>query len=63
MRFRVPDVHGRAETPQLALDLNGQAVALGQPGSATGYYFPLLNLYGLTLSKIRLAPTPKQALQ
>ena len=44
-------------------DLNGQAVALGQPGSATGYYFPLLNLYGLTLSKIRLAPTPKQALQ
>ncbi|MGK7882757.1 MAG: phosphate/phosphite/phosphonate ABC transporter substrate-binding protein [Crocosphaera sp.] len=44
-------------------DLNGQAVALGQPGSATGYYFPLLNLYGLTLSKIRLAATPKQALQ
>ena len=42
-------------------DLNGQAVALGQPGSATGYYFPLLNLYGLTLSKIRLAATPKQA--
>ncbi|MDJ0729921.1 MAG: PhnD/SsuA/transferrin family substrate-binding protein [Crocosphaera sp.] len=44
-------------------DLNGKAVALGQPGSATGYYFPLLNLYGLTLSKIRLAATPKQALE
>ncbi|MDJ0582476.1 PhnD/SsuA/transferrin family substrate-binding protein [Crocosphaera sp.] len=44
-------------------DLNGQSVALGQPGSATGYYFPLLNLYGLTLSNIRLAATPKQALQ
>ncbi len=44
-------------------DLNGKAVALGQPGSATGYYFPLLNLYGFTLSKIRLATTPKQALE
>lgn len=44
-------------------DLKGQGVALGQPGSATGYYFPLLNLYGLTLSKIRLAATPKQALE
>ena len=43
-------------------DLNGKAVALGQPGSATGYYFPLLNLYGLSLAKIRLASTPKQAL-
>ncbi len=44
-------------------ELKGKAVALGQPGSATGYYFPLLNLYGLTLSEIRLASTPKQALE
>ena len=44
-------------------DLEGKAVALGQPGSATGYYFPLLNLYGLSLAKIRLADTPKQALE
>ena len=44
-------------------DLNGKGVALGQAGSATGYYFPLLNLYGLTLNKILLAATPKQALE
>ncbi|MGK7963192.1 phosphate/phosphite/phosphonate ABC transporter substrate-binding protein [Crocosphaera sp.] len=44
-------------------ELKGKEVALGQPGSATGYYFPLLNLYGLTLAKIRLAATPKQALE
>lgn len=42
--------------------LNGKAVALGQPGSATGYYVPLYTLYGLTLSEIRLAPTPKTVL-
>ncbi len=44
-------------------DLNGKTVALGQPGSATGYYFPLYNLYGLTLAQIRLAASPKQALE
>ncbi len=44
-------------------ELKGKAIALGQPGSATGYYFPLLNLYGLTLAKIDLATTPKQALE
>ena len=43
--------------------LNGKAVALGQPGSATGYYVPLYTLYGLTLSEIRLAPTPKAVLE
>ncbi len=44
-------------------DLQGQKVALGQPGSATGYYFPLYNLYGLTLSEIMFAPTPKTVLE
>ncbi len=44
-------------------ELKGKAIALGQPGSATGYYFPLFNLYGLTLAKIHLATTPKQALE
>lgn len=44
-------------------ELKGKAIALGQLGSATGYYFPLLNLYGLTLAKIDLATTPKQALE
>ncbi|MDJ0714022.1 MAG: PhnD/SsuA/transferrin family substrate-binding protein [Prochloraceae cyanobacterium] len=40
--------------------LQGKIFALGQPGSATGYYFPLYNLYGLTLESVKLAPTPKK---
>lgn len=44
-------------------DLQNQIVALSQPGSATGYYLPLYNLYGLTLAKIEFAPTPKTLLQ
>ena len=44
-------------------ELNGQTVALGQPGSATGYYFPIYNLYGLTLAEILFAPTPKTILE
>ena len=43
--------------------LAGQTVALGQPGSATGYYLPLYNLYGLTLAEILFAPTPKTVLE
>ncbi|MBD2520458.1 PhnD/SsuA/transferrin family substrate-binding protein [Nostoc sp. FACHB-973] len=43
--------------------LQGQTVALGQLGSATGYYFPLYNLYGTTLAEILFAPTPKAALE
>lgn len=43
--------------------LQGQTVALGQPGSAESYYFPLYNLYGLTLAEILLAPTPKTVLE
>ncbi len=44
-------------------DLNGQTVALGQPGSVTGYYLPLYNLYGITLAKVQIAPTPKNILE
>jgi phosphonate transport system substrate-binding protein len=44
-------------------ELQGQTVALGKPGSATGYYFPIYNLYGLTLSEIIFAPTPKTVLE
>ncbi|HEY9665537.1 MAG TPA: PhnD/SsuA/transferrin family substrate-binding protein, partial [Coleofasciculaceae cyanobacterium] len=52
------------ESPvQKLTDLEGKAIAIGQPGSATGYYLPLYNLYGLTLAEIRLAPTPKTVLQ
>ncbi|AUS99586.1 phosphonate ABC transporter substrate-binding protein [Nostoc sp. CENA543] len=43
--------------------LQGKTVALGQLGSATGYYFPLYNLYGLTLAEILFAPTPKTLLE
>ncbi|MEH1874096.1 phosphate/phosphite/phosphonate ABC transporter substrate-binding protein [Nostoc sp.] len=43
--------------------LQGQAIALGQLGSATGYYFPLYNLFGTTLAQILFAPTPKAALE
>lgn len=44
------------------VSLSNRVVALGQPGSATGYYLPLYDLYGLTLSEIRFAPTPKTLL-
>jgi phosphonate transport system substrate-binding protein len=43
--------------------LQGQTVALGQPGSATGYYLPLFNLYGLTLAEVLFAPTPKTVIE
>lgn len=43
--------------------LQGEKIALGQVGSATGYYFPIYNLYGLTLAEILFAPTPKTVLE
>jgi phosphonate transport system substrate-binding protein len=43
--------------------LAGRVVALGESGSAAGYYLPLYNLYGLTLAEVRSAPTPQIALQ
>ena len=44
-------------------ELANEAIALGEPGSATGYYLPLYDLYGLTFSEIRFAPTPKNILE
>lgn len=44
-------------------ELEGQTVVLGEPGSATGYYLPLYNLYGLTLAEILFAPTPQVVLE
>ncbi|MDY6898591.1 MAG: PhnD/SsuA/transferrin family substrate-binding protein [Cyanobacteriota bacterium] len=44
-------------------DLRNRKIALGEQGSATGYYFPLYNLYGLTLASIKFAPTPKTSLE
>lgn len=42
--------------------LSGKVIGLGQPGSATGYYLPVYNLYGLTLAQVRFSPTPKTVL-
>jgi phosphonate transport system substrate-binding protein len=44
-------------------DLANQTIALGEAGSATGYYLPLYDLYGLTLEAIEFAPTPATALE
>lgn len=44
-------------------DLANEVIALGEPGSATGYYLPLYDLYGLTFAEIRFAPTPKTVLE
>lgn len=43
-------------------DLQRESIALGQPGSATGYYLPLYDLFGLTLSNVIVAATPKNIL-
>lgn len=44
-------------------DLAGLPVALGQPGSTTGYYLPIYNLYGLTLAEVIFAATPKMVFE
>lgn len=48
---------------QKLTDVTGKRIALGQPGSATGYYVPLYELYGTTPMEVRTAPTPKTALE
>ena len=54
----------RHDSPvQVLVDLANQTIALGAAGSATGYYLPLYDLYGLTLQKIEFAPTPATALE
>lgn len=44
-------------------DLANKTIALGETGSAAGYYVPLYDLYGLTLARIRQAPTPEMVLE
>jgi len=56
-------VVGKNSRFQSLADLSNSVVALGQPGSAAGYYLPLYDLYGLTLKEVRFAPTPKTVLQ
>lgn len=43
--------------------LAGKPFAIGQIGSTTGYYFPIYNLYGLTLAELVLCPTPKAVVE
>ncbi|MEO0354493.1 MAG: PhnD/SsuA/transferrin family substrate-binding protein [Cyanobacteria bacterium P01_A01_bin.3] len=43
-------------------DLQGESLSLGQPGSATGYYLPLYDLFGLTLARIQVDATPRNTL-
>ena len=43
--------------------LAGKKLAIGQPGSATGYYFPIYNFYGLTLAELIPSATPKAVLE
>lgn len=43
--------------------LTGKKLAIGQPGSATGYYLPIYNLYGLTLAELIVSPTPQAILE
>ena len=44
-------------------DLKGKTIALGQEGSATSYYLPIYNLYGLALKEVRFSPTPQTSLE
>ncbi len=44
-------------------DLAGEVITLGEKGSASGYYLPLYDLYGLILSEVRFAPTPRTVLE
>lgn len=53
----------KASPVQNLAGLNGKVIALGQPGSATGYYVPLYNLYGTTPAEVRISPTPKTTLE
>lgn len=54
----------RQDSPiQSIAAVSGQSVALGKPGSATGYYLPIFNLYGLTLSELIFPPTSKAILE
>jgi phosphonate transport system substrate-binding protein len=43
--------------------LMGKKLAIGQLGSATGYYFPIFNFYGLTLAELIPCSTPQAVLE
>jgi phosphonate transport system substrate-binding protein len=44
-------------------DIANKTIAIGQTGSATGYYLPIYALYGLKLAAIEFSTTPKAILE
>lgn len=59
--IQAPLIVVRDDSPiQSISDLAYKTVALGEIGSAAGYYVPLYDMFGLTLKEIRFASTPKQ---
>jgi phosphonate transport system substrate-binding protein len=53
-----------ADSPLKKLtDVANKAIAIGQIGSATGYYLPIYDLYGLNLAEIEFSTTPKAILE
>jgi phosphonate transport system substrate-binding protein len=53
-----------ADSPLKKLtDLANKTIAIGQIGSATGYYLPIYDLYGLNLAEIEFSATPKSILE
>jgi phosphonate transport system substrate-binding protein len=61
-KFGLIVVRADSDIEQLS-DLQDEVVALGERGSAAGYYLPLYDLYGLTLQEVRFAPTPRTVLE
>ncbi len=53
----------KESTYQDLRSLAGKRLAIGQPGSATGYYLPIFNFYGLTLAELVVSSTPKAILE
>lgn len=61
-KFGLIVTHADSDIQELS-DLQDEIMALGKRGSASGYYLPLYDLYGLTLKEVRFAPTPKTVLE
>ena len=62
--IQTPLIVVRDDSPiQSISDLAYKTVALGQKGSAAGYYVPLYDMFGLTLKEINFASTPKHLLK
>ncbi len=61
---QTPLIIVRDDSPiQKISDLANKSIALGQRGSAAGYYVPLYDMFGLTLKEINFASTPKKLME